>query len=113
NAGDLAKRGVRLLRRGGVHARADSPLLRGASEGGRLRLGLRGHSALPYELVHRRQRVGLFLSIRFKRTKRPARGFSARAKPAGMVATGIAPCRPPLRPVPRGAERLAQSSAYG
>src|SRR5688572_651600 len=49
---DLAQRGVRLLRRGRVDARADAALLRGSPERRRLRLHLRRCSTFPDELIH-------------------------------------------------------------
>src|SRR5688572_12045932 len=52
DARDLAQRGVRLLRRGRVDARADAALLRRSPEGGCLGLGARALSALADELVH-------------------------------------------------------------
>src|SRR5207237_4352650 len=47
DARDLAQRGIRLLRRRRVDARADAALLRSTAEGGRLRLRLRRDAALP------------------------------------------------------------------
>src|SRR4029453_4408641 len=54
DARDLPKRGVRLLRRGRVHARADAPLLRRAAQGRRLHLRLRRSTTFPHELVDSR-----------------------------------------------------------
>src|SRR5262245_4139996 len=59
DARDLAQRGVRLLRRRRVHARADPPLLRGASQGGSLDLGRRGLATLPHELIHGRHAAAI------------------------------------------------------
>src|SRR5690606_18723131 len=59
HASDLAQRGVRLLRGGGVHARAHTAPLRGALEGGSLELPhLRG-PPLADELLDRRHYVSV------------------------------------------------------
>ena len=55
DACDLAKRRVRLLRRGRVNAGADAALLRSSAERGRLRLAPRDLTALADELVYGRQ----------------------------------------------------------
>src|SRR5919201_6220916 len=52
NAGDLAERGVRLLGSDRLNARADAPPLRGALEGGSLRLVRRPGPAVPHELLN-------------------------------------------------------------
>src|SRR5580693_1092705 len=59
--GDLAKRRVRLLGRGGVDARADPAALRAALERGGLRLGYLVLPALADKLLDRGQRVSVFL----------------------------------------------------
>src|SRR5262249_2555915 len=51
DAGDLAQRRVRLLRRVGVDARAHAPALRGALEGWGLRLGRLGLASLADQLL--------------------------------------------------------------
>src|SRR5262245_57559172 len=51
HAGDLAQRGVRLLRRDGVHARAHAALLRRAAERRGLRLALLGRARIAHELI--------------------------------------------------------------
>src|SRR5258707_9400317 len=55
DAGHLAQRGVRLLRRRGVHARAYAPLLRVATQVRRLFFLLHVAAAVPDELVDGRQ----------------------------------------------------------
>src|SRR5213594_4216423 len=55
NAGDFAQRGVRFLRRRGVHARAHAPLLRVATQVRRLFFLLHVAPAVPDELVDGRQ----------------------------------------------------------
>src|SRR3954468_18402997 len=59
DARDLPQRGVRLLRRGRVDARADAPLLRCAAPGLRLRLGDGRRTAFPDELIDGGQRKTL------------------------------------------------------
>src|SRR5215831_7930828 len=54
HAGDLAHRGVRLLRRRRVNAGADAALLRRGAESGHAALGLADHARLTNELVGRR-----------------------------------------------------------
>jgi hypothetical protein len=56
DAGDLAERGVGLLGGGGVDARAHSPLLRRALEGGGGLLRALLRAAALHELVDRRHR---------------------------------------------------------
>src|SRR5437016_3415206 len=55
DAGYFAQRGVGLLRRGGVHARAHAPLLRVATQVRRLFFLLHVAAAVPDELVDGRQ----------------------------------------------------------
>src|SRR6185503_18044285 len=57
HARDLAERGVRLLRRRGVHARADTPLLRALLEGRRRTLGANLLAAATDELIDRGHRA--------------------------------------------------------
>src|SRR5207302_9310168 len=59
-ARDLAQRGIRLLRRRRVDARADAALLRSTAERGRLRLRLRRDAALPDELIDGRHGLPTF-----------------------------------------------------
>src|SRR5438270_779918 len=75
HARDLAQRRVRLLRGLGHHARGDAPLLRGAGEGGCLRLRLRGRSALAHELIDSRHESFDLLLL----TKRRSAGAEAPA----------------------------------
>src|SRR5712691_3896280 len=59
--GDLAKRGVRLLGRGGVDARADPAALRAALERRGVVLGYLVLAALPDQLLDRGHRVSVFV----------------------------------------------------
>src|SRR5919198_5368647 len=52
DARDLAESRVRLLRRGRVHARAHTPLLRGAAKGRGLHLRLGRGATLAHELIY-------------------------------------------------------------
>src|SRR5580704_11308764 len=61
DAGHLAQSRVRLLRRGGVDARADSAALRAALQRRSLRLSYLVLAALPDQLLDRGQRVSVFL----------------------------------------------------
>src|SRR3954469_8079152 len=61
NAGDLAQRGVGLLRRGGVHARAHTPPLRATLQRRRLALADLGLAALADQLLDGGHRVCLSL----------------------------------------------------
>src|SRR6266516_6808015 len=61
HSGDLAERGVRLLRCGGVDARADTAALRAALERRGVVLGYLVLAALPDQLLDRGHRVSVFV----------------------------------------------------
>src|SRR5260370_25158846 len=62
DAGDLAQRGIGLLRGGRVDARADPPALRAALERRGVVLGYLVLAALPDQLLDRGHRVSVFIS---------------------------------------------------
>src|SRR5690606_3950649 len=76
NTGDLAERGVRLRRRGGVHAGADAPLLGRTLESGRLLLRLDLPAALANQLSNRRHSL---------RSHRPAHGGDVPTKKSAAL----------------------------
>jgi hypothetical protein len=68
HTGHLAKRGVRLLRGGGVHTRANTAALRGTLQRGRLVLLDLVLPALSDQLLDRRHRFSVFCVPRLRKT---------------------------------------------
>src|SRR5882762_7993864 len=84
DAGHFAQRGVRLLRRRGVHARAHAPLLRVATQVRRLFFFLHVAAAVPDELVDGRQ---IPLDAKGTPTACPYRKKSSEARETKRIVT--------------------------
>src|SRR5215831_16246920 len=83
HARNLAQRGVRLLRRLGVHARAHAALLRTGLQGGAGRLVLRRRPSLAHQLIECRHSVQL-LALKGHGFSRAAQLASFSTAPRGL-----------------------------